>query len=97
MYWYPRNQVTDLRVFSRFAPPSILQLFNKMEPYIANKHLTTPQRKHVIDLYAIDGQLVPQIHNNTQIPSPTIRRTIKSGVPRSTKNSTLGRKRKVSV
>jgi len=55
--------MTDLRVFSRFAPPSILQPFNKMEPYIANKHLTTPQRKHVIDLNAIDGQSVPQIHN----------------------------------
>jgi len=68
-----------------------------MEPYIANKHLTTPQRKYVIDLYAIDGQSVPQIYNDTQIPSPTIRRTIKSRVPRSTKNSTLGRKRKVSV
>jgi len=57
--------MTDLRVFSRFAPLSILPLFNKIEPYIANKHLTTPQRKYVIDLYAIDGQSVPQIYNNT--------------------------------
>ncbi len=57
--------MTGLRVFSRFAPPSILQLFNKIEPYIANKYLTTPQRKHIIDLYTIDRQLVPQIYNNT--------------------------------
>ena len=44
-----------------------------MEPYVPNKHLNTPQRKHIIDLNVMQGDIVSQIKIIINVPTSTIK------------------------
>lgn len=68
-----------------------------MDPYIPNKYPATPQRKHIIDCKDMEGQTVPEIHRDTNVPTPTIRRTLKSGVTRHNKYPTSRTPKKISA
>ena len=57
-FWYVLVRVKTNNGFTRFfaiSPTIIFITYHKMEPYILNKHLTTPQRKYIIDCYDMKG------------------------------------------
>ena len=68
-----------------------------MEPYIPQKHLTTPQRKHIIDLDSMQHTSIQEIHQSTLVPTTTIRRTLRSGAVRHNKNPTLEASEKLNA
>ena len=84
------------RLFA-FSPSSFLHTTHKMEPYVPNKHLNTPQRKHIIDSSVMLGQTVSQIHRATDVPTPTIRQTLRSGASRHNPNPTSERPEKINT
>ena len=61
-----------------------------MSPRIPNKHLSTLKRQKIMDYDKMEHLAPAEIKALTEVPTPTIRRTLRSGEARSNKNPTCG-------
>lgn len=61
------------------------------------KHLNTPQRTHIIDRSTLLHENPREINRVTDVPTPTIRRTLVSGVTRHSVNTTCGAPPKINA
>ena len=76
--------------YFRVLTLSLLHTTYKISPRIPNKHLSTPKRQKIIDYDKMEHLAPAEIKALTEVPTPTIRRTLRSGEARSNKNPTCG-------
>ena len=92
-----QKKVTDLRENSRnaFLSPTLMAPITPKRSH--KQQIRTPKRQEILDRHHLLHQKPPQIKESTGVPTPTVRRVIKSGEPRHASKSHTGRPSKINA
>ena len=89
--------MTDLREFSRHAIFFLRIMAPNTPKKPSKQQIRTPKRQEILDKHHLLHQKPVEIKRATDVPTPTVRRVIKSGEPHPASKSHTGRPPKLNA